>query len=640
MQLIRHIILLLVLCNMVAVCLPAKPAKTQAPNDKNQLDKSMSKINQSNRFIKDHIDELLFISSELIKSDPDSAILLINEAHELSRKMNYAIGIMRSFYGYGEVHSLKGGALEALSNVYQGMEIAKQLDQPYWIGLAYFIIGGVYENVKDLENSYLYYDSAKQFLFNLGHEVEEAKCNNSISGILIQQGKFKEALPHTSMSLLVAERNSHLELVANSLDNMGSIYLGLEQYHKALSYYQKALAIVEPNPNIGLTEAYVYNNIGKVYYHLSNFDSSVYYSKLALHLSKGLSAKPQIKASYENLFKAYDKLEDYQRAMEIHRLYIELKKEFGKKEFLQLEMRLRLQRQEKEIAGLNFESAINDIELQNTQSTTNQIIAVLILLLAAAVTIYFLSRVKHKASLAVKLQKEEIERRNTSLKIANSNLKDFAQVVSHDLKAPLRGIGSIAQFLAEDYSDKLDEQGKQHLKALSTRSEKMQKLIAGVLEYSRYGQKDNVDDKVNLNEVVKESIELVSAPPNIKISIAKGMPFVRGNKVQLTQLFQNLINNAIKYNDKSQGEVSVGFKLEGVRVELFVKDNGPGIERKHFEKIFEMFETLDQVDLYEHTGIGLPTVRKIVSNHGGQIWLESEIGSGATFYFTLKRTRG
>jgi len=537
MQLTHRIFHLLILFNIVNVCLLSKPSNSHASNsDKDQIENSGS-IKQSDRSVKDQIDALLFTSSGLVQSDPDSVILLIDVALKLSEQLNYPIGKMRCYYGYSEVYILKGSALEALSNIYHGMDIAKELNATYWIGRGYFLIGGVYNNVKDLENSYLYYDSAKQILFTLGREVEVAKCDNNISSVLIQQGKFKEALPHTSMSLMTAEKSNQLELVANSLDNLGRIYMGLDQYQKALSYYWKALAIIKPNSNIGLTEAYVYNNISQVYYHLSKFDSSVYYARLGFYLANSLSAKQQIKASYENLYKAYDKLEDYQLAMKYHRLYINLKKEFGKKEFLQLEMKLGLQRQGKEIAGLNFESAINEVALQSTEHTTNQIIGILILLIAAVITIFFLIRVRNKASEAMVLQKDEIERRNTDLKIANSNLQDFAQVVSHDLKAPLRGIGSIAQFLIEDYSDKLDAKGKEHLQSLSSRSEKMQLLIAGVLEYSRYGQKVNLEEKVNLDEVVEESIDLVSVPPNIKITVAQGMPSVRGNKVQLTQLF-------------------------------------------------------------------------------------------------------
>ena len=221
------------------------------------------------------------------------------------------------------------------------------------------------------------------------------------------------------------------------------------------------------------------------------------------------------------------------------------------------------------------------------------------------------------------------------LKSANLELKDFAYIVSHDLKAPLRGIRSLADWLYNDYQDKFDEEGKEQLDMLINRVDRMNKLIEGILRYSRLTSKNEEKTVININQVVEEAIEMLQPPNNISIIIENEMPWLTLERTRTQQLFTNLINNAMKYMDKPNGEIRISCQKQGEFWQFSIQDNGCGIEEKNFDNIFTVFKTLKSRDEYESTGIGLTIVKKIVEIYGGTVWVESKFGKGSTFYFTV-----
>lgn len=236
-------------------------------------------------------------------------------------------------------------------------------------------------------------------------------------------------------------------------------------------------------------------------------------------------------------------------------------------------------------------------------------------------------------------EREQAQQKQAELisKVDNTNkdLRDFASIVSHDLKAPLRGIKSLATWILDDSSDQLGEQATEQMHLLLDRVELMHQLIDGVLQYCRAGHTEEKPLRVDLNEFIPEAIDMLTPPENITVTIENEMPVIHCQETHLMQLFQNLLSNAIKYMDKPKGRIRVGCVEDDGFWKFSIADNGPGIEEKHFDRIFKMFQSLSVTQEFRGTGVGLAVAKKIVGLHGGRIWVESEIGKGSTFCFTL-----
>lgn len=238
-----------------------------------------------------------------------------------------------------------------------------------------------------------------------------------------------------------------------------------------------------------------------------------------------------------------------------------------------------------------------------------------------------------------KLAEEKMRLYTENLEKAFKELDKFAYVVSHDLKAPLRAIFNLSNWISEDYLDNMPEEGREMFERIRGRVLRMEGLIEGILAYSKIDRKDDVFTDIDLNKQLKDSLDLIDIPKNFKIDIQGDLPVVKGDQSKIHQVFMNLLSNAIKFNEKPEGEgfVKVKFADDGQFWKFSVEDNGPGIEPQYHEKIFVIFQTLNARDTFESTGVGLAIVKKIVEEMGGKIWLESEVGQGTTFHFTMAK---
>ncbi len=242
---------------------------------------------------------------------------------------------------------------------------------------------------------------------------------------------------------------------------------------------------------------------------------------------------------------------------------------------------------------------------------------------------------RKRAEAGLSLRSQELAR-------SNADLEQFAYVASHDLQEPLRMVASYLQLLEERYSDKLDSDAHEFIGFAVDGARRMQVLIADLLAYSRIGTRGQSFQPVNCEQVLEKAMI------NLHIAIQESgaqithppLPTVWGDAMQLTQLFQNLIGNAIKFRRDRPPEICIRAEPEEDCWRFSVRDNGIGIEPQHFERIFMVFQRLHSRSAYPGTGIGLAICKKIVERHGGAIWVESEPGQGATFYFTIPKKGG
>ncbi len=238
------------------------------------------------------------------------------------------------------------------------------------------------------------------------------------------------------------------------------------------------------------------------------------------------------------------------------------------------------------------------------------------------------------------------------LERSNQELEQFAYIASHDLKEPLRGIYNYATFLIEDYHDKLDEEGRSKLETLKRLTQRMEQLIDSLLYFSRVGRVDLAFAETDLNDVlatVIDNLHISLKDKGMEVRIPEKLPRIRCDRVRISEVFHNLITNAMKYNDKPHPWVEIGYfppgselpecineSTENTQPVFYVKDNGIGIRERHLDTIFRIFKRLHGRNKFGGgTGAGLTIVKKIIERHNGRIWVTSTVGEGTTFYFTL-----
>lgn len=262
-----------------------------------------------------------------------------------------------------------------------------------------------------------------------------------------------------------------------------------------------------------------------------------------------------------------------------------------------------------------------------------QDLALLISVLIVSATI--ISDLSERSKIMQQKQKKLVK----EITNVNKELKSFAYVISHDLKAPLRSINALIGWLDEDLNNKLSKKEEEYFMEIKNQTIRMSTLIDDVLAYSQAAIDKEDKIEINLNTIVNEVVMLLNIPNNIELVISKPLPIVFFGKTRIKQVFLNLLQNAIKFNDKTKGRIIIDYhEIKGNKRSFFefsIKDNGIGIREENFDDIFQLFVSLNPIKDSRNTGLGLSIVKRIIEIYEGKIWVESEFGKGSTFYFTL-----
>lgn len=230
-----------------------------------------------------------------------------------------------------------------------------------------------------------------------------------------------------------------------------------------------------------------------------------------------------------------------------------------------------------------------------------------------------------------------VKRNSKNLEKLNKELNQFSYIVSHDLKAPLRAVTNLSEWIEEDLKDFDNNETKENLKLMRGRIRRMENLINGILIYSRVSRVTIEYQEINVRKLIQEIIESLAISDKFVVTVSEILPSLVYPLVNLEQIFSNLLSNAVKYHNKPNGHIEIGYRDTPEFHEFWVGDDGPGIAPDYHEKVFQIFQTLQARDTVESTGIGLTIVKKIIEERGGSIWIESEVGKGAKFIFTIPK---
>ncbi|PKH52806.1 two-component sensor histidine kinase [Tenacibaculum sp. Bg11-29] len=236
----------------------------------------------------------------------------------------------------------------------------------------------------------------------------------------------------------------------------------------------------------------------------------------------------------------------------------------------------------------------------------------------------------------VKIRTKDLLERTNILTEKNKELEEFAYVISHDLKTPIRNVYTITQWLLDDHKSVFNEEINSNLQLIKEQSNQMELLVNGILEYSLQKKQGNYSCDIDLNKMLT-NIAKANSRAKCRVLLKDTFPKVKGIEYQLLQVFQNLVQNAIKYNDNEEKLISIGYKTVNQFYQFSIEDNGIGIEEKYFEKIFKLFQKLEIITEKDSIGMGLALVKKIINTMGGKVWLKSKLGEGTIFYFTIPK---
>ncbi|VAX09804.1 Two-component system sensor histidine kinase [hydrothermal vent metagenome] len=280
-----------------------------------------------------------------------------------------------------------------------------------------------------------------------------------------------------------------------------------------------------------------------------------------------------------------------------------------------------------------------DQAIKETQANLQGTIAIFAgIALLAIIGIGAVTRKLHHASAELQQRVQErtaeLASKTKELERSNHELDQFAYVTSHDLKAPLRAIANLSQWIEEDLEERITPGIRKQMELMRGRVHRMEALIDGILQYSRVDRVMVDVMAVDVGALLREIVADLAPPESFSIVIAPDMPVLDAARVRLSQVFANLISNAIKYRARDDGHVQVSVKDEGAFYRFDVADDGPGIAAQHHQQVFKIFQTLQARDTAESTGIGLTLVKKIVEEQGGVVELDSAEGAGSTFSFT------
>lgn len=243
-----------------------------------------------------------------------------------------------------------------------------------------------------------------------------------------------------------------------------------------------------------------------------------------------------------------------------------------------------------------------------------------------------------KLSSSLNVMAGTIDRNIAELERKNKELDQYAYVISHDLKAPLRGIENASRWIEEDMGDTLPANIQEYLMMMRVRVHRMENLINGILDLARIGRTKRMEELVDVRQLVTDIIDSIGVPKNFAVVIPDKMPHIYTVRIYLEQVFSNLISNAVKYNDKPEGLLTITCQETSQYYSFSFTDNGPGIDPEYHDRIFVIFQTLQERDALESTGVGLAIVKKIIERQGGTITVNSEPGKGATFTFNWPKT--
>lgn len=540
-----------------------------------------------------------------------------------------------------EVLLTMGKYEEAYSYRLEVLKMFEELNDHEGVYATLYNIGSIFFYQENLPQALSHYQKSHQQAYLAQDSAFLYRNLAAIGSVYGEMGDNDKSLNYNLKSLEMAEKLSLDMGIAYAAHNVGLNYEILNLPEKALTYFEQALQLMRKmGDKFGVANCL--QAISAIHSRNQDYAKAIDYLNQALEINQQIGDRSRIREMYLDISKAHFDAGNAVKAYEVQKSYIELRDSLIKEDAMQQMANLK-QTYELEKKESEKQIAIMKSEQQVEQIYRYAFLVGLGFLLLVAWLFY--SRYQEQTAMNKLLaqKNEEIQLQNNKLATSNRELEQFAYIASHDLKEPLRNIGGFTSLLERRYLNESDEDARDFMKFISSSVTHMHKLLTDLLAYSRIGMQENAEEEeyLPLKEVVQQvcgNYRTAIQENDVDIIIGD-LPTIQGNRIQMIQLFQNLIGNAIKFRGEEKPEIHIRSAENTKEYILSVKDNGIGMEQEYTDKIFIIFQRLHNRTKYEGTGIGLAICKKIVEQHEGRIWVESQSGEGSTFYFAIPKEK-
>lgn len=608
---------------------------TEALNRANKIDypkgKSRALNLQGSKYLfeKKH-DRSLALSEE--------ALIIAKEVndHELMGKIYNSIGI--NYYNLGD----KENCLINLREAFNQAELAQDSNTVIVIGSN---IGYMYMKNNELELAEQYLERADLLNQKVNSKIGVSSVQKHLASLYGMQGKDKKAIEYFTSSLKKAKQE-------NDNFTLGWNHMQLAKFYKRRNEFSTA------QENLLLANKYfkerndlenqlqVYSELSEVLNHQKLYTSSELYALEGLELCKGEGNIDHKKNLYQQLSVSMSEKGEHQAAFQYLTEYNKWNDSLHvldkSDKILELESVHQLEKSRVENKLLKEEKAKQEAIIKQGEIQNIATLSFLLFFSALAFLLYRNNKRKQEYSLLLESEVEqrtqELRKTNTHLLQSNEELERFAFIASHDLKEPIRNIISFTDLLKKEVGSTQNEKANKFMDIIQKNTNQLYALVRDTLEFSMLSNKEDHREPVDLNETlesVRSTISDTLKKRNADIIIEDELPQINANKTQMFLIFKNLIENGLKYNESQKPQIKITHQIDSEKNTFSVTDNGIGIDKKYSDKIFEMFSRLQKKEGWEGTGLGLATCKKIIDQMGGTIWLESKIGHGSTFKFSI-----
>lgn len=582
---------------------------------------------------REQFDKIYSLYGELSKQNNKKALEYIQYAVTIAELIQDKNLIGKSYIELCKILKRNGRYEKAITTGLQGIKYLNPTTQKGEIAKAYNLIGLCYKHKGDLEQALSSVLLALKII-----EPEKKQLPDFVAGthlnlatIYLNNKDYENSLKHSTASLHISKEYSSLSGIYRGHNTCGNIYLLTNQTAQAKPHYSKALEIARKLDNQkGI--AVVYNNLAMVHEKEGDFKKALEYVFKSINIKKNLDDKHSIMLTYDRISLIYNSMGEFGQALEYLNKGLALAEEIGAK----LEKSKLFEKFAKTYAALGdfkkaYEFHQKFAELKEQVYNEDKARSI------AEMRVRYDLEQKERETEIHKTAEAEIRKYADQLEASNEDLENFAHIVSHDLKEPLRMVKSYLGLIKRFVDKKTLKRTEEFFHYAIDGAQRMENLITDILALSRISRSDRAFEPTDLNDILFIIVRNLNKLLQDKEGVVyyNNLPTLRVDDTQITQLLQNLVGNGIKYNENPKPTVTVNCERQLNHFLFSVKDNGIGIPKAQYKRIFEMFQRLNNRKKYTGTGIGLAICKKIVERHDGKIWVESEEGKGSTFYFTL-----